>query len=722
VEIALAATVLLFLAYTVHAVTNVGGDALDPLFQKWVNDAVPAACALICFARSYRVKAERGAGLLFGLGIASWAAANVYYSLFVIDVVPLPIPSVADGLWLAMYPLFLAALIALMRSRLRNDGARVWLDGGIAGLALASLSAALVLPSVLSASAGSSTVALVTNVAYPVGDMVLLGAVVAALAAGQWRLDRMWGSLAIGLAAFTVTDGLFLFQNANGTYVVGTWVDAGWLLAGILVAAAAWQPLPQRAAVPTRAPGALLFPSAFGSLALAVLIWDHFERVTPIALVLSSASVAAVVVRMALTSSENLRMLGRLRQEAESLALKNEQLLEVDHLKDELRQAQKMEALGQLAGGVAHDFNNLLTVLAGHAELLRPKVATDDSATRQLDAIATATERATELTRRLLTFSTRQVTQTATADLNDAVLETREIMAPALGTSIRLVTALEIDLPLVRLDPGQLSQVLVNLVLNARDAMPKGGTIEIASSGTRGATFDDRQGFVLLTVTDTGEGMDEATRARIFEPFFTTKGTDRGTGLGLATVYGIVESTGGFIAVESTLGVGSTFRLSLPTAPAAAAPYLPDDETEHPLLPQRVLLVEDEREVRQLVVQQLESHGHSVVAVPTPMQALELFEPGEFDVLITDVVMARMNGWELAQRVRTQQDDLPVLLMSGYTGGAVDLRGASASTAFLQKPFTRDALEAKMLQVVTEPDVPEIAVPVGATAEPGYSI
>jgi CheY-like chemotaxis protein len=227
---------------------------------------------------------------------------------------------------------------------------------------------------------------------------------------------------------------------------------------------------------------------------------------------------------------------------------------------------------------------------------------------------------------------------------------------------------------------------------------------------------------VLLTVTDTGEGMDEATRARIFEPFFTTKGTDRGTGLGLATVYGIVESTGGFIAVESTLGVGSTFRLSLPTAPAAAAPYLPDDETEHPLLPQRVLLVEDEREVRQLVVQQLESHGHSVVAVPTPMQALELFEPGEFDVLITDVVMARMNGWELAQRVRTQQDDLPVLLMSGYTGGAVDLRGASASTAFLQKPFTRDALEAKMLQVVTEPDVPEIAVPVGATAEPGYSI
>ena len=715
----MAATVLLFLAYTAHAVTNVGGDALDPLFQKWVNDAVPAACALICFARSYRVKTERAAWLLFGLGIASWAAANVYYSLFVIDVVPLPIPSVADGLWLAMYPLFLAALIALMRSRLRNDGARVWLDGSIAGLALASLSAALVLPSVLSASAGSTTVALLTNVAYPVGDMVLLGAVVAALSTGHWRPDRMWGSLAIGLVAFTVTDGLFLWQNAKGTYVVGAWVDAGWLLAGILVAAAAWQPLQQRVAATKRSQRALLFPAAFGSLGLVVLIWDHFQQVTPIALVLSSASVAAVVVRMALTSSENMRMLGRLRQEAESLALKNEQLLEVDHLKDELRQAQKMEALGQLAGGVAHDFNNLLTVLAGHAELLRPKVATDDSATRQLDAIATATERATELTRRLLTFSTRQVTQTGTADLNDAVLETREIMAPALGTSIRLVTALEIDLPLVRLDPGQLSQLLVNLVLNARDAMPKGGTIEIASGGTRGATLDDRQDFVLLTVTDTGEGMDEATRARIFEPFFTTKGTDRGTGLGLATVYGIVESTGGFIAVESTLGVGSTFRLSLPTAAVAAAPHLPDDETEHPLLPQRVLLVEDEREVRQLVVQQLESHGHAVVAVPTPMQALELFEPGEFDVLITDVVMARMNGWELAQRVRAQQDDLPVLLMSGYTDGAVDLRGASASTAFLQKPFTRDALEAKMLQVVAEPHTPEIAVPVGATAEPG---
>jgi signal transduction histidine kinase/ActR/RegA family two-component response regulator len=636
--------------------------------------------------------------------------------------VPLPIPSVADGLWLAMYPLFLAALIALMRSRLRNDGARVWLDGSIAGLALASLSAAFVLPSVLSASAGSTTAALLTNVAYPVGDMVLLGAVMAALAAGQWRLDRMWGSLAIGLVAFTVTDGLFLFQNAKGTYAVGTWVDAGWLLAVVLVAVAAWQPLPQRAAVTMRTRGALLFPSVFGSLALAVLIGDHFERVTPIALVLSSASVAAVVVRMALTSSENLRMLGRLRQEAESLALKNEQLLEVDHLKDELRQAQKMEALGQLAGGVAHDFNNLLTVLAGHAELLRPKVATDDSATRQLDAIATATERAADLTRRLLTFSTRQVTQTGTADLNDAVLETREIMASALGKSIRLVTALEIDLQPVRLDPGQLSQVLVNLVLNARDAMPKGGTIEIATSGAHGANIDARQDFVLLTVTDTGEGMDEATQARIFEPFFTTKGTDRGTGLGLATVYGIVESTGGFIAVESTLGVGSTFRLSLPTAAAVAAPHVHADETERRLLPQRVLLVEDEREVRQLVVQQLESQGHAVVAAPTPVRALELFEPGEFDLMITDVVMPRMNGWELAQHVRTQQGNLPVLLMSGYTDGAVDLRGASASTAFLQKPFTRDALEAKMLQIVSEPDAPKIAASVGANPEPGYAI
>src|SRR5580765_947612 len=227
-----AATILLFLGYVAHATTNVGGDALDPLFQKWVNDAVPARCALIVLARVWRVRAERTAWLLIAIGIAVWTVGNLYYSLYLIDVVPLPIPTAADALWLAQYPVTLVAVLVLLRSRHATDGARAWLDGGIAGLAIAGLSAAVVLPPVLAAAGGTETTAFLTNVAYPVGDMVLLGSAAAALAQRHWRLDRMWGSLALGLLFFALADGFFLVKTAQGTYEVGTIFDAGWLLTG----------------------------------------------------------------------------------------------------------------------------------------------------------------------------------------------------------------------------------------------------------------------------------------------------------------------------------------------------------------------------------------------------------------------------------------------------------------------------------------------------------
>ena len=423
-----AAVVLLLVAFTAHAVTNVGGDTLDPFFQSWVGDAIPVGCGLICLTRAWHVRAERWAWALLGVGIAFWSGGDVYYSLFLAHRVPMPIPSIADGLWLSEYPLSVVAIVLLMRSRQATAGARAWLDGAIAGLAVSAATAALILPSALGASAHASTAEFLTNVAYPVGDMVMLGTIGAALAARHWRANGMWGSLAVGFLVTALSDGLYLIKVADGTYVDGTIIDAGWLLGGLCFAIAAWQPIEQPV-VEQRRNSSLLLPSAFGSMALFLLIWDHFERLNTAALLLSAASVVAVLGRMTLALAENLRMVARLREEAQALSMKNEELLEVDGLKESLRQAQKMEALGQLAGGVAHDFNNLLTVIGGYASLLLADVENDADATAKVDAIATAAERANDLTRQLLTFSPRQVMQTAHLDLNESVLETRALIS-----------------------------------------------------------------------------------------------------------------------------------------------------------------------------------------------------------------------------------------------------------------------------------------------------
>jgi signal transduction histidine kinase/CheY-like chemotaxis protein len=368
---------------------------------------------------------------------------------------------------------------------------------------------------------------------------------------------------------------------------------------------------------------------------------------------------------------------------------------------EQVRQLQKMEAVGRLAGGIAHDFNNLLTVIMGYSHLLLRDLASGDPRRENIRIIETTAERASQLTRQLLAFSRKQVLAPTLLDINTVVTEMIAILNRLIGPSIELVFTPAEDPGLVEVDRGQIEQVIVNLVINARDAMPDGGRITVETAAVdldeRGAAQhpgSSRGRHVMLRITDTGTGMDADTRARIFEPFFTTKEPGKGTGLGLATVYGIVAQSGGSIRVDSALGQGTSFTLHFPLAagtvkppPLASLPAARGDET--------VLLVDDEHEVRRLLQQILEDHGYVVMSAGRPSEALRIAEhhPGPIHLLLTDMVMPEMSGAVLAARLGVTRPEMMVLQMSGYSdyGSGVG-EPSSAPPAFLQKPFTPDTV------------------------------
>jgi len=375
-------------------------------------------------------------------------------------------------------------------------------------------------------------------------------------------------------------------------------------------------------------------------------------------------------------------------------------------LEETLRQTQKMEAVGRLAGGIAHDFNNLLTVILGYGATLNDKLPPGDPLRKSAALILGAAERAASLTGQLLVFSRKQVTQLEILNLNTLVRDMTDMLGRLIGEDIDLAVALDPSATFVRADAGQLNQVVMNLALNARDAMPTGGKLSIETKnalreredlGRRGVRPAGR--YAVLIVADTGAGMDEQTLAHIFEPFFTTKESGKGTGLGLATVYGIVQQHGGWIDVYSEPGHGSIFRVYLPITEAASAePTLPAGES----LPRRmanILLVEDEAVNRMLAEDVLSEAGHQVISAGNGRAALKLVEqhPDHIDLLITDVVMPEMGGPELAAQLTVSRPGLAVLYMSGYTDHALLHRGViEQGTAFLQKPFLPEALLKKV--------------------------
>jgi CheY-like chemotaxis protein len=375
------------------------------------------------------------------------------------------------------------------------------------------------------------------------------------------------------------------------------------------------------------------------------------------------------------------------------------------------RLAERMEMIGRLASGLAHDFNNLLTAILGQCHLLLRRLSLEDPTRKAIEEIRDAGDRAAALTRQLLAYSRRQALEPRVLDLNASVSTMLPMLQRLIGENIELAPGLEPSLGHVKADPSQIEQVIMNLVVNARDSMPGGGRLSIETSNTdldesfaRAHAPTQPGRYVMLAVSDTGGGMSEEVRERIFEPFFTTKELGKGTGLGLATVYGIVKQSGGYIWVYSEPGMGSAFKVYLPRVDAKIAQDKPSESSVGSLRgTETVLVVEDDDNVRSLVHELLEMSGYTVVEAHSGPEAIDIVQrhTGLIHLLLTDVVMQQMSGWDLARSLATTHPGMKVIYMSGYTDRAIAHEGVrDIGDAYLQKPFAAEALARKVREVL----------------------
>ena len=407
------------------------------------------------------------------------------------------------------------------------------------------------------------------------------------------------------------------------------------------------------------------------------------------------------------------------------MVIVNRDIGERRRLEQQLHQSQKMDAIGRLSGGVAHDFNNLLGVIIGYGEILEESVPESDPLRVSVDQILKAGRRASSLTRQLLAFSRQQVLEPKILSLNAVVSDMEKMLHRMIGEDIQLTIQLEPNLGSTRADQGQIEQVIMNLVVNARDAMPDGGNLSLQTWNFEiDQKFAERYAYpvvtgpyVLLTVTDSGTGIDAATQQRIFEPFFTTKEKGKGTGLGLSTVYGVVKQSGGYIDVISAPGKGTTFNICLPRS--AQSVTADDHEAGQPTATrgsETILLVEDEDSLRTLTRDLLRLKGYTVLEAVNGAEALEVSgrTPGEIHLLLTDVVMPGINGRALADQLKLKRPEMRVAFMSGYTGQRVGQKEIlEPGSFFIQKPFSREQLASRVREAL---DLPVTATPVNASA------
>jgi signal transduction histidine kinase/CheY-like chemotaxis protein len=652
---------------------------LEPQLVYYQVFAVAALLMVLVGIRLHR-PARRRPWLLLAAMLALNVVADTYYNVLslILDI-EVPYPSIGEVLYLAGYACLAAAAVSFVHVR----GDEAWVRSATL-LDAMILSAGVAFPTWVfviqpnAVDASSTMLERAVTIAYPTMDLVAFGALMLLLLAGG--RNRALSVLLAGMALFVATDLVYGVLSLDGQYEDGMWLDAGWILGYLLFGLAALHPsmrvLEVRSAptgpLTTRRLSALTL--AVGSIPIVVAFGDT-DRAS---LAAGSATIVVLVL---------LRLLVERRRFAQFTS----EVAEQTRIAESIRHAQKMEALGRLAGGVAHDFNNLLTAMRGYADLLSEELAGNPHLQAEADEIRRAGDRAADLTRQLLAFSRTRIEPGEPAQVDLVLAETERMLRRLVGERFQLLVANGVRDVVVTMNASALEQALVNLVVNARDAMSDGGAIWVESSTSR---IGDAPA-VRVRVTDSGSGIPPEILGRVFEPFFTTKAASDGTGLGLSTVYAAVQDCGGTITVESDPGHGTRFDLLLPVvANPATGTAAPGSAPSIASRAATVMLVEDETAIRGLMGTVLKRAGHCVIDASNGREGLELADalPAPPDLLVSDVIMPEVGGVDLARRLRGRWPTLPILFVSGYTEhllSTTDLEELQAG--FLEKPFTAPA-------------------------------
>ncbi len=708
-----------------------GGERATQYWSDLIAVPVPAAAAIACWVAARRREGRaRRAWILLGAGAMSWAIGEAIWSFYELALGrDVPFPGYADIGFLGLIPFGVAGLLTFPSvARSVTAQGRALLDGMIIAGSLFFVGWRTVIGPTYREGTGS-TLEKVVGLAYPIGDVVILSMVLF-LALRAARRHR--GALAFiggGLAVLAVADSGFIYQNLHETYASGSLIDPLWEIGFLLMMLGAVIAIPAREQPEIdRGPGGFSVVLPYVCVVVVVVfaaVWRVEGTLDAPLFWTMLAVLLLVVVRQLLTMLDNYVLTrtleSRVRELVESDITERERLQrEREEMQTQLNHARRLESLGNMAGAVAHDFNNILGVILGFTSHIRTVLADRRGLSpaeergeidEALEQIERASNRAANLTKQLLTFSRREPAQTRVIDLNKIVRDMEEVLVRTVPETITVRLALTPVVAPIKADPGQIEQVLTNLAMNARDAMPAGGQLTIA---TAVAMLDEGQArlrpgltpgrHVRLIVRDNGRGMTPDVAARVFDPFFTTKPKGSGTGLGLATVYGIVSQAGGTIRVDSAPNRGAAFTIYLPASEEEIArePVREFVLDRSPGAGETVLVAEDDASMLELVCKTLAEHGYRVVSARNGVEGFAAAErDGPIDVVVTDVVMPQMSGPELINHLRRTHPDLPAVCMSGYAEPIVNPAEIGAGVLFIGKPFKPDQLLAVLRQALT---------------------